>query len=218
MARVTGPLFSLGASGAIGKALVYADWKGLDYVRRYVIPYNPRSDAQVEIRDIFLCLNEVWKRMPLDCRQPWIFATRGKPLTDRNLFIKANLPVFIGETTLDRMVMSASSGQAIPPSNVVTADGADGTITVTADAPGLPTGYTLSGIQGFAIPDGDPEETWDRVMTLGSDASPPFSFTIPCLINGIHQVGVVALFERTVDTTPFYSAAIRSQVTVTGVA
>jgi len=38
MAKVRGPLFSLGASGQLAKTLVYLSWKGLDTVREYVIP------------------------------------------------------------------------------------------------------------------------------------------------------------------------------------
>lgn len=46
MAKLKGPLMSLGASGAIGKTLVFFPWKGLDVVREYVIPANPKTDAQ----------------------------------------------------------------------------------------------------------------------------------------------------------------------------
>lgn len=46
MAKLKAPLMSLGASGAIGKALVYFGWKGLDCVREYVIPANPKTTAQ----------------------------------------------------------------------------------------------------------------------------------------------------------------------------
>ena len=50
MAKLKGPLFSLGASQQIGKALVYFPWKGLDVVREYVIPTNPRTTGQVTQR------------------------------------------------------------------------------------------------------------------------------------------------------------------------
>lgn len=46
MAKLKAPLLSLGASGAIGKSLVYFPWKGLDVVREYVIPANPKTAAQ----------------------------------------------------------------------------------------------------------------------------------------------------------------------------
>jgi len=50
MAKLTAPLFSFGASGALAKALVYFPWKGLNVVRQYVVPANPKSDAQVAQR------------------------------------------------------------------------------------------------------------------------------------------------------------------------
>lgn len=50
MAKLKAPLLSLGASGAIGKSLVFFGWKGLDVVREYVIPANPKSDPQKEQR------------------------------------------------------------------------------------------------------------------------------------------------------------------------
>ncbi|GAI98349.1 unnamed protein product [marine sediment metagenome] len=46
MAKLKAPLLSLGASGAIGKSIVFFPWKGVDAVREYVIPTNPRSDPQ----------------------------------------------------------------------------------------------------------------------------------------------------------------------------
>lgn len=49
-AKVSAPLFSFGARGKIGGALVYFPWKGIDCVRSYVIPANPQTDAQVTQR------------------------------------------------------------------------------------------------------------------------------------------------------------------------
>ncbi len=50
MAKLKAPLLSLGASGAIGKSLVFFGWKGLDVVREYVVPANPKSSLQVTQR------------------------------------------------------------------------------------------------------------------------------------------------------------------------
>ncbi|MBA7543513.1 hypothetical protein ES705_35844 [subsurface metagenome] len=46
MAKLKAPLLSLGASGAIGKTLVFFGWKGLDAVREYVVPANPKTAPQ----------------------------------------------------------------------------------------------------------------------------------------------------------------------------
>jgi hypothetical protein len=50
MAKVRSPLFSMSASGQLGKSLVYMTWKGIDDVRQYVIPSNPKSPGQVAQR------------------------------------------------------------------------------------------------------------------------------------------------------------------------
>ncbi|MBA7535543.1 hypothetical protein ES705_27801 [subsurface metagenome] len=41
---------SLGASGALGHSLVFFPWKGLDVVREYVIPSNPKTALQTAQR------------------------------------------------------------------------------------------------------------------------------------------------------------------------
>jgi len=46
MAKLKGPLFSLGASQKLGDALVFFNWKGLNVVRSYVVPANPNTTAQ----------------------------------------------------------------------------------------------------------------------------------------------------------------------------
>jgi len=50
MAKLKAPLLSLGAAGAIGKSLVFFNWKGLDVVREYVVPSNPQTAAQIAQR------------------------------------------------------------------------------------------------------------------------------------------------------------------------
>ena len=49
-ARVTGPLFSMSASGTLGKAVTYASWKGQPYARKWFIPENPSTAGQVNVR------------------------------------------------------------------------------------------------------------------------------------------------------------------------
>ncbi len=50
MAKLKMPLGSLGASGQLGKALVFFPWKGLNCVREHVVPANPKSDDQIAQR------------------------------------------------------------------------------------------------------------------------------------------------------------------------
>jgi hypothetical protein len=58
MAKVTGALFSMGASGQVGHAVVF-DKRG--YVRTYKKPGNPQSDKQMVVRDAFGDIQHVLK-------------------------------------------------------------------------------------------------------------------------------------------------------------
>jgi len=51
MAKVTGPLFSVDASGSYAGKLTFAKWKGVQYVRNKVVPSNPMTTGQVEARN-----------------------------------------------------------------------------------------------------------------------------------------------------------------------
>ncbi len=50
MAKVKAPLFSFEARGKLNDSLVYFPWKGVDAVRSYVIPANPKTASQTTQR------------------------------------------------------------------------------------------------------------------------------------------------------------------------
>lgn len=52
MAKVTGPLMSLDASGTVAKTATFSKWKGRNYVRQRVIPVNRQTDAQQTLRSV----------------------------------------------------------------------------------------------------------------------------------------------------------------------
>ena len=50
MAKLKAPLLSMGASGKIGDIMVFFPWKGINVVREYVIPANPKTALQTAQR------------------------------------------------------------------------------------------------------------------------------------------------------------------------
>jgi len=50
MAKVTGPLFSVSATGKIANAIVFFPWKGRHVVRQWLKPANPKSASQGDQR------------------------------------------------------------------------------------------------------------------------------------------------------------------------
>lgn len=61
MAIVRTPFVSFGASGKLAKTLVAFNWKGLDVMREYVIPTNPRTADQVTQRNLFTAMVFSWR-------------------------------------------------------------------------------------------------------------------------------------------------------------
>ncbi len=71
MAKVTAPLLSLDASGTVGGTISFGKWKGRNYVRSKVTPYNPRSTAQTTHRTLFSSAVAVWKGMTTEDKGTW---------------------------------------------------------------------------------------------------------------------------------------------------
>lgn len=84
MAKVTGPLMSLDASGAFGGSLVFGKWKGRNTVRQLVTPANPQSSGQQDSRNRVRAVGNA---------QRWVNLTSdiatGRTLTDKALLIAA---------------------------------------------------------------------------------------------------------------------------------
>jgi len=210
MARLTAPLLSLGASGSIAKALVFASWKGVPYARVHVIPTNPNTVAQQEVRGVFSTLNAMWKRMPQHARDPFLLAARGLALTARNRHIQVNVPVLQDKANLDDLVMSIGTGQAIAPASMTPSDAGAQVLNVLLTAPALPLGYVLASMRAVAVLDGDPSPVLTRTTFADFDTTAPYSIDLSVVDAGTYQVAGYCLFIRTSDGLAFCSAALRA--------
>ena len=90
MAKLNAPLMSFAASGKIAKSLVYATWKGIDTVRQYVVPSNPKTPAQQAQRSLLTMAVNLWRASWLsqEIRESWnkLASTRGLTMSGFNLF------------------------------------------------------------------------------------------------------------------------------------
>lgn len=200
MAVVSAPLLSFGASGSIAKTQVYATWKGRPYARRHVVPSDPRSSEQVITRTAFSFLSSVWKIAPSDVQAPWVKYASGLVMTDRNAFLKKNLPVIRSLSTLDGFIMSpgAAGGLAV----VATITPGSGTITITATAPDpLPSGWTVVKFVGAAIRDQDPQSGTLYTIHAGTDSSDPYSVALSGLAAGDWQAAGWFVYQRSASAT-----------------
>lgn len=158
MAKVKSPILSIGARGQIGKSQVYGSWRGVAYARQHVTPSNPNTSAQQLTRNTLDSLMEQYKRSGPLAREPWVSATTGRPLTDRNQVVKTNLPSLRVAPDMTGYQGSPGSLSGLPPTNVVAAATANaGEIAVTVTSPQEPTGWTLASISAIAFPDRSPQ-------------------------------------------------------------
>lgn len=216
MSRVTAPLLSFSGSGQIAKTQVYASWKGLPYVRRYVIPANPQSSEQTLTRNTFAFLNYVWRIAPSDFVAPWTAGAAGRPLTNRNLFLKHNTGLLRDETDLTGMIMSPGAKGGL--SATVTITPGDDQITFAATAPDpLPSGWTIVKLVGVAIKQQDPQSGTAYEVFQVSDASDPYSVVMSGLESATAYVaaGWFVYQRSSLATDLAYGPGIGEEVTTT---
>ena len=107
--------------------VIYSEWKGVKYVRKWVKPKDANSEAQAEIRRAFAQTLNVWKLLPEGMKRGWNFHSKDRPLTGYNLFFKANFYAIRNSTLLE---LSRGTGVTAP-WNLAAAINAAGEISVS---------------------------------------------------------------------------------------
>ncbi len=212
MAKLTGALFSLSASGTIADTITYGDWKGIQYARTRVIPANPKSSSQSQTRDVFRLLGDYYKFAPGIAREPWVAAVLGVPMTAQNLVLSKNIGLLRTETDLDLMVYSPGARGGIPPSAITVTPGS-GTLTVGVTAPSAPTGWTITAAQGVAMLDQDPHDPIAATPRAVEDTSSPYSLAFTGLTASVPYQLAAWLKWLTPSGEAAYSVALRDQGT-----
>jgi hypothetical protein len=216
MSKVVAPLLSFSAGGQIAKTQVYSVWKGIPYVRRYVVPANPRTSDQILTRQAFTFLNYVWRIAPADFIAPWTAAAQGRPLTNRNLFLKQNASMLRTSPDLTGLVMSPGARGGL--TSLITITPGDDLITFAGSDPSpLPSGWTVVKMVGVAIKQQDPQTGEDYEITAVSDSSSPYSVVMSGLDTATDYVaGAWWVYQRSASVTDLaYSASIGVEVTTT---
>lgn len=174
MAKTTAPLLSFGGSGQIAKTQVYSKWRGINYVRRYTIPANPDTTQQQHTRGVFSWLTNTWKFLDGNVQGVWTAFSKGKPFTDRNAWIKANLQALRGVglsyvTTLNALVTSPGVNGGFIASAIGATDGGTHHIAATLTAPTLPADWTITKAHWVAVAQGDAHSDVNYTSYYASD-------------------------------------------------
>lgn len=152
MAKVTGPLLSMSASGSVAGAMVFSSSKGRPYVRQLVIPRNPNSNGQQGVRANMAGLNLLWASMSALQKATWQTRATQLNISTWNAFVGVNQKDFangMGDQRQDPV--EASSPPSIPTTITDSVEGSQVTITCGEPATGETFGMFLwiSGTTGF---------------------------------------------------------------------
>lgn len=177
MAKTTAPLMAFGASGQIANALVFGNWKGQGYARRYVTPANPQSADQTATRSVFTWASNVWKQAGPLLRAPWDRYAVGQILTGRNHFIGRQIVNLRGDADLTDFQGSPGAKGGLAPSTFSAAAGV-GQITGTFTTPTAPTGWTLQAAVMAVIADQDPSSGTIYESGEGEDTAAPMDTVV----------------------------------------
>ena len=100
MARVTGPLFSMSASGTIGKAVTYGSWKGRPCARTWFIPENPQTAGQTNVRLALALLVAYWQITVSQAQKDaYEVGAQGQGMSGYNLYMKRGMDQYIIQIT-----------------------------------------------------------------------------------------------------------------------
>ncbi len=214
MAKITGPLLGLGASGSIAKTLVASKWKGRPYMRQHVIPANPKSVAQVLTRDSFSFAAATWKVGGVLLRGPWDRFAVGQVLTGRNKFQGNFVSENRGETDLLSWNVSPGAKGGLPPLTIVASSPGANDINLLLTTPTPPTNWTLTSAQGFAIRDQDPQ-TGILYTTVEDEDLAATNVLLPGLTTAVLYVAGAWLKWAKPDGSIAYSVALMTTFTPT---
>ncbi len=99
MAKVTGPLMSISASGTIGKSLTYGAWKGIAWCREWFVPANPKSDEQVNVRTAFDMLVLLWQDAHPSVKDFYNVFAEGTQMSGFNQWMSRGMKEYIVQIT-----------------------------------------------------------------------------------------------------------------------
>lgn len=130
--------------------VVYSEWKGIKYARKWVKAHDANTEAQAGVRRTFASLIKVWKQLPDNVKEGWNYHAKGRPLTGYNMYFMEN---FDAMKTGSLLELSRGTGMMVPANLTASMNGA-GEISVSFEAADAVQVDLF--VQGLDVPEGRP--------------------------------------------------------------
>ena len=115
MARVSGPLFSMSASGTVGKAITFGIWKGRPWCRVWFKPENPNTPAQVNVRLAMKMLVAYWQEHDDAKKLIWDNYAAPFGMSGFNKFVSRGMDQYVIQLTTAVTPVSVGKDLEAPP-------------------------------------------------------------------------------------------------------
>ena len=190
MPRVSGPLFSLDASGALDDTIVYSKWKGRPYVRKWASPSNPKSPGQLGIRAMFRALSKAWDALTAPEQASYEELAESLNVSPFNVFMKFNMELWREYNAPSKDIARAQAHTGTTVATLVTTGGIhnvaiSGTLTTATNQ------WLLAILRSSAeitVP------SWDKVVEIVEISGTAFNLVDSPLVAGTYH-------DRAVDMT-----------------
>lgn len=208
MAKATGPVFSLMATGSLGKTVTYTDQPDIgSVVRPYAIPRNPRSTAQSQVRQCMQWASKLWNAIDASAQDPWFNYLNPRRGYDPYEFRGAQVRNLRSSADLDGFQFSRIINAGVPCRSVTVTPGA-GQLTVAAPTPPTLAGLIDPAAVFFLLIDQDPHG--DPVGTIATAfiVAAPWQHTFTGLTGGQrYRVGAAYGYTNTSNGRNAYGLA-----------
>lgn len=146
--KIRSPMHSIDARGKFGASLVFAIWRGLNYVRSLTIPANPQTTRQMLVRGYLTTLSRSWAALSDAQRTAWRDYALLHPETNvfGETFLPSGFNIYVG---LNSLVLDCG-GAAIATPPVVAGPGQLVAFTAAPEIPlGILCEFDAPGVNKF---------------------------------------------------------------------
>jgi len=184
MVKLTGPCFSLTASGTLGDTITYSNWKGTPYARQRVVPTNPKTAAQSGVRSMFAFLAAAWAAIAALSQATWDAAAAANSYSAFNAYMSSNMLRWRNHNPPTQASPAAEASTPLTVSNM-TLTGGLGFINIAL------TPSAATNIWGFEIYRDDAEittpSTGNCIAVIPADAGNAVEFNDTGLAAGTYH-------------------------------
>lgn len=113
MVKLKGQLLSLDAGGALAKTLIYSNWKGRPYAKKFTLPRDPNTPAQIGLRQAMTFLSSQWPSLSAAQKKTWDELAGNLKITLLDAYNSINLTRFVEDKGLSKEYPPAEAANTI---------------------------------------------------------------------------------------------------------